>query len=199
MAVNLYIPRLEWNEITGLTGDTTNNNDTIVGISSTAALRVGMIATGVGIPAGTRIVSKTLTSVQLSQNATATGSAIALTFFERYDFQYPPTKDSEEELKPQQKKTAALSGVEQIQTDFIEAIRSLGFGFVSSADADTLQNIFFIPWACLGYSFKYYPDKDDTVVQTYTLEKNEFKRVRQVKKHPLFLYQLNFAFRRVVS
>lgn len=199
MAVNLYIPRLEWNDITGLTGDTTNNDPNVTGISSTALLRVGMIVTGVGIPAGTRIVSKTLTSVVLSQNATATGSAIALTFFERYDFEYPPTKDSEEEFKASQKKTAALSGVEQVQTDFIEATRSLGFGFVQSVDADLLQDIFFIPWACLGYSFRYYPDKDDTVVQTYTLDKNEFKRKRQVKKHPVFKYELAFAFRRVVS
>lgn len=199
MAVNLYLPRLEWNDITGLTGNTTNNSNSVTGISSTASLRVGMIVTGVGIPAGTRIVSKTLTSIVLSQNATATGSAVALTFFERYDFQYPPVKDSEETLKPQQKKTSSLSGLEQIQTDFIEANRSLEFGFVTSADADTLQDVFFIPWACLGSSFRYYPDKDDTVVKTYTLEKNEFKRERQVKKHPLFLYKMTFTFRRVVS
>lgn len=202
MAINLYIPRLEWNEVTGLTGDTTNvlpNSNVVDNIPSTTALRAGMIIQGVGIPAGTRIVSKTLTSVTMSQHATAVGSAVALTFFERYDFQYPPIKDTEEKLKAVQKKTAALSGVEQVQTDNIEAERELEFGFVTSADADTLQNIFFLPWAVFGYSFRFFVDKDDSGFQTYTLNKNEFQRPRQVKKHPTFLYRLAFSFRRVVS
>jgi len=198
MAVNLYIPRLEWNDITGLTGDTTNNDPNVTGISSTERIREGMIVTGVGIPAETRIVSKTLTSVVLSQNATASGSAVALTFFERLDFVYPPKFDSEEKLKPQQKITTALSGVQQIQTDHLKAERELEFWFLTQEDADLLKQWFYIGWAVYGRSFRYYPDQDDSVVFEYTLNKFDFQRDRQVKKHPEFLYKLKFSFRRVV-
>jgi len=198
MAVNLYIPRLEWNDITGLTGNTTNNDPNVTGISSTESLRVGMIVTGVGIPAGTRIVSKTLTSVVLSQNATATGSAVALTFFERLDFTYPPKTDTEEKMKPQQKITTALSGIQQVQTDHIEAERDLEFWFLNQADADLLKDTFYLLWAVYGKSFRYYPDQDDTVVFEYSLNKLDFQRVRQVKKHPEFLYKINLSFWRVV-
>lgn len=198
MAVNLYIPRLEWNDITGLTGNTTINDPNVTGISSTETLRVGMIVTGVGIPAGTRIVSKTLTSVVLSQNATATGSSVSLTFFERLDFQYPPKFDSEEKMKPQQKITTALSGVQQVQTDHLEAERELEFWFLNQVDADLLKDWFYIQWAVYGKSFRYYPDQDDSVVFEYTLNKFDFQRDRQVKKHPEFLYKLKFSFRRVV-
>lgn len=198
MAVNLYIPRLEWNDITGLTGNTTSGSPNVTGISSTSSLRVGMIVTGVGIPAGTRIVSKTLTSVVLSQNATASGSAIALTFFERLDFRYPPKNDTEERLKPQQKISTALSGVQQVQTDHVEAERELEFWFLTQAEADLLKDTFHLGHAVFGRSFRYYPDQDDTVVFEYTLNKFDFVRERQVKKHPEFLYRVRLSFRRVV-
>lgn len=198
MAIDKYIPRLEWNEITGLTGNTTINNPTVTGISSTAALRVGMIVQGVGIPSGTRIVSKTLTSVTMSTDATATGSAVSLTFFERYDFQYPPTRDSEEKLKPQNKVTTSISGSQQVQTDHIEAERDLEFGFVTATDTNLLDEIFYQDFAVFGNAFRYFQDKEDAGFQNYELNNFNFNRERQVKKHPEFLYKLKFQFRRVV-
>ena len=39
MAINLYKPRLEWNDVIGLTGDTLNNDPNVTNISSTASLR----------------------------------------------------------------------------------------------------------------------------------------------------------------
>lgn len=198
MAIDKYIPRLEWNEITGLAGDTTNLNNVVTGISSTAALRVGMIVTGVGIPSETRIVSKTLTSVTMSTDATASGSAVSLTFFERFDFQFPPTRDSEEKLKPQNKVTTAISGSQQIQTDHLEAERDLTFGFLTAADTEILNSIFYKSFALFGNEFRYFQDKADAGFQTYQLNNFSFTQDRQVKKHPEFLYQTKFSFRRVV-
>jgi hypothetical protein len=198
MAIDKYIPRLEWNEITGLTGDLTISDDTILGISSTAALRVGMIVQGVGIPSGTRIVSKTLTSVVMSTDATASGSAVSLTFFERYDFEYPPVKDSEEKIKPAQKISTSINGSTQIQTDHVEAERDLDFNFVKSDEVDLLEQVFYKSFALFGNSFRYFQDKEDSVFQTYELNTFTFNRNRQIKKHPTFLYQLKFSFRRVI-
>ncbi len=196
MAINLYKPRLEWNDVSGLTGTLVSGTPNVTLISSTAALRVGMILSGVGIPSGTRIVSKTLTSVVMSQNATASGSAISLVFYERYDFEYPPKADSEEKTKPQQKITTSLSGLQQIQTDFLEFERDLEFWFLNQTDADLLKDTFHNSYAVFGNSFRYYPDQDDSVVLTYILNKFDFKRDRQVKKHPDFLYKIQFSFRR---
>lgn len=65
-----------------LTGNTTNASATISNISSTANLQVGMIVEGTGIPAGATIVSiVNATSITISINATATGTAVSLRFF----------------------------------------------------------------------------------------------------------------------
>jgi hypothetical protein len=198
MAIDKYIPRLEWNEITGLTGNTTILNNTVTGISSTAALREGMIIQGVGIPSGTRIVSKTLTSVTMSTDATATGSTVSLTFYERYDFQYPPTRDSEEKLKPQNKVTTSISGSQQVQTDHLEAERDLEFSFITKTDIDLLDEIFYKDFAIFGSEFRYFTDLADPVFNTYSLNNFNFQRDREVKKHPEFLYKTKFQFRRVI-
>lgn len=197
MALNLLIPRLEWNDIQ-ISGTTTSGNDQITGILSTSSVKEGMIIEGVGIPAGTRIVSKTPTSVQLSQDATASGSN-TFDLFERYDFQYPPKKDSEGQIKPSQKITTALSGVTQIQTDHIEEERSLEFGFVTSDDADTLREDFYLQWAVYGKAFRYFYDKDDSAFVEYELNTFNYAQNREIKKHPYFLYGIKFSFRRVLA
>lgn len=55
-------------------GNITNGSTTISSISSTTTLTVGKSVEGIGIPFDTRIVSKTSTSVTLSQAATATST-----------------------------------------------------------------------------------------------------------------------------
>jgi hypothetical protein len=62
------------------TGDTTNGNPTISSIASTVDLTVGMWVTGTGIAAGSKIISKTATSVTLNNNATANGTGVTFTF-----------------------------------------------------------------------------------------------------------------------
>ena len=68
-----------------LAGNTTSGSANVTGISSTTNIKVGMLVTGTGIPANTTVLSITsATAVVLTANATATGTAVALTW------RYPP-------------------------------------------------------------------------------------------------------------
>lgn len=64
-----------------LTGNTTSASLTVSGLSSTASLEVGMLVAGTGIPAGATVATiPNATSVTLSAAATASGTAVAMTF-----------------------------------------------------------------------------------------------------------------------
>lgn len=167
-------------------------------MASTAKISAGMVASGTGIPSGAVVISKTATSVTLSENATSSGTSV-ISFVERIDFQYPPSGDTEEEFRPKQTVTESLSGLTQYVTDYLEAFRTVTLGFLSKTVADKLKDNFYV-YAYKGGTFRWYEDKDvvPLVSQTYELGKFEFSRDRQVKKHPAFLYQVQFTFRRVV-
>lgn len=193
----LFIPRLEWNDQTA--SATRNSGSPVLSaISSTTAINVGMIASGTGIPSGAVVLSKTVSSVTLSENATSSGTSV-VSFVERIDFSYPPSSDTEEEYKPKQTVTESLSGLTQYVTDYLEAFRSVQLDFITKTIADKLQTNFYI-YAYQGGQFRWYEDKDvlPLVSKTYELGKFDFARERQVKKHPSFLYQIKFTFRRVV-
>lgn len=195
--MSLYIPRLEWNDQT-VNATRNSGTPTLSGISSTAAINVGMIASGTGIPSDATVISKTVNSVTLSGNATSSGTS-AVTFYERIDFQFPPSEDTEEEYRPKQTVTESLSGLTQFVTDYLEAFRTVQLDFLSLTVADKLQNNFYL-YAYRGGAFRWFPDKDvlPLVSTSYELGRFDFKRIRQVKKHPSFLYQVQFTFRRVV-
>lgn len=194
--MSLWIPRLEWNDQT-VTGTTAIGSPTITGISSTASINAGMVASGSGIPSNSVVVSKTASSVTLNKNCTA-AATISATFFERYDFEFPPTKDTEERLRPKQTITDSLDGTQQITTLFLEATRELEFGFVNQTDADKLKDNFYL-YAYKGYFFRYFPDKDELPVYSMQLERFDFTRTRQIKKHPNFKYIIGFVFRRRIE
>lgn len=195
MALDKLIPRLEWNFLE-MTGDT-HSNTTVDDIASTADIKVGMYVSGTGIPAGTTVQAKAANSVTLSAAATSTNNDVALTFWERFDFTYPPSKDSDIYFDPQEKITAALSGARQVQVDFIEEKRDVTFGFLTNTERGTLMNDFFLDWAAYGEEFRYYPDKADSGYEEYELADYKLMPKRQVKKHPYFLYEMSFKFRRV--
>lgn len=68
-----------------ITGNTTTGSANVTSISSTTNIKVGMLVTGTGIAADTYVASVTnATSVALTKNATATGTAVSLTW------RYPP-------------------------------------------------------------------------------------------------------------
>lgn len=191
----LWIPRLEWDEVS-VTATRTATSPVLSSIASTAEINVGMIVNGTGLPTDAVVVSKTVSTVTLNVDATLSGSSV-LVFKERYDFEFPPVSDSEEILKPKLSVIESLSGLQQFQVSYLEAERNLDFFFINQTDADKLKDNFYI-YAYLGNSFKYYQDKDDAGYQTMTLNKYDFSRTRQVKKHPYFKYSIKFSFRRVV-
>lgn len=198
MAVNLLIPRLEWAEVTfELT--TTSGSDIISGISDTSGLRAGMYVSGSGIPAETTIITKTSSQVKLSAAATAS-ALVDISFYERFDFSYPPKLDSDDRLTAKNKVTESLSGLTQVQHDNIEAVRDLEFWFLTTTEYDRLRKEFFLRWASRGFEFRYFPDQDDTdVYETYELNQFKFETQRQVKKHPDFLRGLKMQLRRIVE
>lgn len=156
-----------------------------------------MIANGTGIPSDAVVISKTVNSVTLNANALTSGTS-GVSFLERIDFEFPPSADTEEEFKPKQTVTESLSGLTQFVTDYLEAFRSVELGFLTLAVADKLKENFYI-YAYKGGSFRWFEDKAFPLVfKTYELGKFDFSRVRQVKKHPSFLYQIKMTFRRVV-
>lgn len=192
----LLIPRLEWDDQSA-TATRTSGNPILSAISSTTAINVGMIAKGTGIPLDAQVISKTVNSVTLNVNATSSGSSV-VEFFERYDFEFPPVKDTEEKLKPKLSVSESLSGTQQFILNFIEAERDLEFFFITHTDAEKLREKFY-RFALLGNSFRYFDDKDDAPFKTMTLGKFDYSQNRQVKKHPYFKYSIQFSFRRVVT
>lgn len=188
------IPRLEWNDQI-VSATRTATDPVLASIASTTNISVGMIASGTGIPIGATVISKTVNSVTLSVAASLSGTS-NVTFFKRFDFQYPPIDDTEEVLKPKNNVSTSLTGKQQVSTLHVEATRGLEFGFVNSTDADILKNDFYA-FALYGNEFRYFPDQDETPFVNYEMERYEYKRDRQIKKHPAFLYKMSFLFRRV--
>jgi hypothetical protein len=61
-------------------GNTMNGSNMVTGLSNTASLAVGEAVTGSGIPLGTTVAGIGPTSITLSNNATATATAVSLIF-----------------------------------------------------------------------------------------------------------------------
>ena len=194
--MNDLIPRIEWNE-QSVTATRTINNPTLSGISSTDAINVGMVASGTGIPTGATVLSKTVSSVTLSANASASGTSV-INFVERLDFEYPPKSDTEEDLQPKQSILESLSGVKQYQTNYLEAVRELEFQLVNQTLSDKLRNNFYI-YVYSGNTFKYYQDKDVASYETVEIDQKSFQRRRQTSRGSSFYYAIKFNLRRVVS
>ena len=192
----LLIPRIEWKE-NSTTGDTNSGSPDITAAVLTTYAEVGMIIEGTGIPAGTTILSKTATTITMSANATATNTGITVTFFKRFDFEYPPTDDDDEQLDINSTEVTSLSGIKQTQLNFIQSVRSLGFDLLDTADYAVLKQ-FFIDTAT-GAEFRYFPDQDDVDYTTVTLASKKFDPKRRTKKHPDFTRAVKFSIRRVIA
>jgi hypothetical protein len=67
------------------TGDTTNGLPTVTLSATSLLVGAGQTVTGVGIPANTTVVSIVGTTLTLSNNATATGTGVTLTFDNQVD------------------------------------------------------------------------------------------------------------------
>jgi hypothetical protein len=192
----LLIPAIEFDEKV-VTGTRTISSEVISSIADTSLISIGQIVYGAGVPYGSRVVSKTSNSVTLSNAATASGTSL-LSFFTRFEFRYPASTDEGEQIKADQSVTRSLTGITQTLTNYIDAERNLTFGFITKAEKDFLIDDFFIGWALFGKSFRYFDDKEINSIKTYENASETANIVRQVKKHPDFLYEIEFNFRRVI-
>ena len=63
-----------------VTGTTTLDSDTLTAVSSTVSVEIGQEIQGVGIPVGSKVIAKTVDTVQMNKTATASGAGITVTF-----------------------------------------------------------------------------------------------------------------------
>ena len=75
----IYTMSADLSASNAITGTTANGSPTVTALSSTTGLVVGQTVTGAGIPANTYVTSISGTTMNLSQNATASGTGVALT------------------------------------------------------------------------------------------------------------------------
>src|SRR5690606_15156063 len=113
--VMLQIPALEWMPL-AIIGDTTDTSPIITGIADTTGVEAGMVVYGTDIPYNSRVVSTTVDSITISNDATGSTVAASLTIYKRFDFTYPPSVDNGEQAKVNQSVSKSLSGRLQVVT-----------------------------------------------------------------------------------
>lgn len=117
-----------------------------------------------------------------------------------FSFPYPPLGLPE----PEQDDAAehvltSLSGLRQVQVDFLEVSRKLKFGGLSEAEIASLRT-WFRTWAYLGKQFRFYEDQNGTDYDTYELADLKFKPKRTgVAGANAYTYTVEITMRRVES
>lgn len=190
------IPKIHYS-VTTTTGDTTNTVTTLSNMADTAEIEVGMYAVGAGVPAGATVISKTATTVVISAAATITAATVALEFYFKIEFDYPPVEETGEKLLPQERRNTSLSGVSQVSVDYIEGVRSLDFRFLSNA-LYVLLKAFYDTSAVYGESFRYFEDKTLSSYVTYELKTYDWNPQKISSRGVLYVWGVPLQFRRAV-
>lgn len=194
--MSLLIPRIDFS-IKNFTGTTTISSDVITAVPDTSEIVVGQVIKGTGIPFQSIVLSKTSNSVTISEDATAANTAIALTAATMVEFVYPPSDDSEWQMKAVGTKVKSISGLSQVVTQYIEETRKLTFGFITHTVMNNLRSTFFTE-SLNGNKFHYFEDKAVNSYETCEFDVLSHSRKRQVKKHPNFLYEFDMTIRKAV-
>lgn len=189
------MPAIEWNK-KSVTGDITSGSALISNVPNTSEIKTDMVLDNANFPYNSRVISKTVDSITLDQDATSSGFGLTFNFYNRYEFEYPPTDDEEEVSSIEKKVVTSLSGARQTVVDYIEYQRELTFGFITPTDRDILK-AFYEDFAGRGEKFRYFNDKAINSHVTYEDDDDEFSQERQAKKAGGFLYEISFKFRRV--
>ncbi|MEZ0388634.1 MAG: beta strand repeat-containing protein, partial [Verrucomicrobium sp.] len=71
-----------WTNLFETRSATTISGDAAIAVDSLSGIKVGMLVTGAGIPTGTRVARIFNGQIYLSNNATAAGSGVALSFYD---------------------------------------------------------------------------------------------------------------------
>lgn len=114
-----------------------------------------------------------------------------------YTFKYPSTKQAAPTFLPTEAISESIGGHRQVQINNIVKKVALEFKFIPKADLDILENDFFLSWAVLGKTFKYFESSDEYVFEEYELDSYDWKPVREIPKEGNFLYKITLNFRRV--
>lgn len=115
------------------------------------------------------------------------------------ELDYPPVEEGGEVLDPKERSTVSISGQRQVSVDFVEAIRSLKFSFLSEAKKAALET-FFKTHAYLGKSFKYFDDKTSLSFTNYELRDLKFqpRKIASVGAN-VYSWEIPFTFRRILG
>jgi len=190
------IPKIHY-LISSITGDTTSGSDSVSNVSDTTAVQIGMYITGTGIPAGATVLAKTSTTIQLSANATANGTTVALETFKKIEFDFPPIEKSGEKLNPQERRSVSLSGISQVSIDYIEGIRSLNFSHLTNTLYLAFKS-FYDETAVYGESFRYFDDKTLTDYIAYELRSFDWDGQKIASRGTNYVWAVAVQFRRAV-
>ena len=190
------IPKIHFNQ-KSILGNSANASAELTGVLSTVGLENGMIIEGVGIPAGTTIVSFTDSTVTMSANATADQTGATFSAYKKIEFDFPPIENGGERINPQERRNVSLTGITQTSIDHIEATRTLNFSFLSETKFQEIKN-FFQTWAVYGESFDYYDDKTLTNFLTYEIKNFDFSPVKIAPKGTGYVWAVPLQIRRVI-
>lgn len=195
--MSLLIPRIDFS-IKNFIGTTSIASPVITAVPDTSEIVAGQVIKGTGIPFQTTVLSKTVNSITLSEDATAANVGEDFTAATMVEFVYPPSGDSEWEMKAVGTNTKSVSGVSQVVTQYIDETRKLTFGFILQSLMDSLRSTFFTE-SLNGEQFHYFQDKAVDSYETCEFSSLSHSRKRQVKKHPNFLYEFDVTIRKALD
>lgn len=115
-------------------------------------------------------------------------------------FDYPPSEGRKrEEIEVNGKTSESLSGLRQVQVNFMEATRKLKFRFVSETLMTEIET-FFQSWAALGKSFRFYQDKNSLSYVLYEIDQKKLQPKEILATDgDTYIYEVELAFRRVLD
>lgn len=189
------IPAFEYDEQVKSATITSGSN--VITLDSVTNIVSGQVIYGAGIPYNSRVVSIVGLDVEMSQNATASSTS-SVSFFKRIDFDYPAESDKGPQLSAIKNVTKSLSGVQQTVTNYLEEKRKISFNFVTKTLRDALIDDFSKTHLILGKPFRFLQDKEVNSHVIYESDSNSIPQDRTIKKHPDFLYKIDFDFRRAL-
>lgn len=190
------IPKIHYG-IIETTGDTVITDGTISAVPDTTDIVVGMFVSGTGVPAGATVQSKTSSTVEILPVASANGSTVALKFFYKIEFEYPPIETTGERLLPQERRSVSLSGVTQVSVDHIEGVRNLNFRFLTNTLYLALK-VFYDGFGAYGESFEYFDDKTTASYTTCELKNLDWVPEKITARATTYVWGVPLQIRRVV-
>lgn len=191
------IPKIQY-QILELSGNSTSLSPTLTGMTSTAQVAIGMKVVGTGIPAGARVLSKTVSTVTLDDDATLTTTGVALEFYRELEFEFPPIEDGGETSEPKEKISISLNGTRQVLVEHVEGVREMRFRHVSNLIFTEFQS-FMRNWAGFGQPFRYFDDKTLTSFVVYEAAKLELKPRKISHNGASYVWEFPFTVRRVLD